>query len=447
MQRLVSALLEDAGYDVRSFASAEECLTSLASVLPDAICLDISMPGMNGLEALERIRSHHRMLPVVMLTADTNVDTVVSAMNLGAYDYVPKPIEHAKLVTTMRNAVEHARLSLRLAHLEREADGRGYSRLIGQSPAMRRLFRQLDRLSSSDITVLIHGESGSGKELVARAIHENSGRARGPFVALNCAAIPDSLQEAELFGHEKGAFTGAAARRLGRFEQADGGTIFLDELAELTPAAQAKLLRVLQERVFTRVGGNQEVRTDFRLLAATHRSLPELVKAGSFREDLFFRIAVYELEIPPLRARGDDILLLAQHFVEEIAPPERRPILSPELLAVLRAYEWPGSVRELRNAIERALVTSDGVLRLEDLPERIRQCSPRPRQETLMRSQMIAAIDASGRALSLQEIERQAIELALERHDGNPTRAAEELNIGRATMYRKMKDLLPPGGG
>jgi DNA-binding NtrC family response regulator len=337
---------------------------------------------------------------------------------------------------------------------------------VGDSPSMRQLFRQMDRVAASEITVLIHGESGTGKELVARAIHEASGRARGPYVTLNCAAIAESLQESELFGHEKGSFTGAEQRRIGRFEQADGGTLFLDEVAELSPALQAKLLRVLQERRFQRVGGTTEIQSDFRLIAATHRNLGDEVRAGRFREDLFFRIAVLELEIPPLRDRGDDVLLLSRSFLREISQQERggAPItLAPSARSALLRYDWPGNVRELQNALHRGYVLSGGdTIRARDLPERILaggyEESPSAelpsvpdRPVGLLRGGPAAPLNGAGMGhgapsaaagagvSSLDEVEREAIRLALERCHWNLSEAGRQLGIGRTTLYRKIK--------
>ncbi len=455
--QLVAFWLEGVGYSVRPFASGEACLAALGTLMPDVVCLDISLPGMSGLDALARIRANHRLLPVVMMTGDTSVNTVVAAMNLGAYDYLAKPIQQAKLITTLRNAVEHARLQVRLTHLEREAEGRGYPNIIGKSEAMKRLFRQMDRVAASDITVLIHGESGSGKELVAQAIHETSGRAKGPFVALNCAAIPETLQESELFGYERGAFTGAAARRMGRFEQAHGGTFFLDEVAELSPALQAKLLRVIQERSFTRIGGNEEIHSDFRLLTASHKRLHEQVERGLFREDFYFRVAVFELDVPPLRARGDDVVLLAHHFMHTFARElKSNPSLAPESLSLFRAYEWPGNVRELQNAIHRAMVVCDDIIKPQDLPSRVRASeyqvgqatveseavvAPQGHSNAARTGESIATHHPSGEPLSLEEIEVEAIRLAMARNGDAVGKVVKELGIGRTTLYRKLKRL------
>jgi DNA-binding NtrC family response regulator len=298
LRTLVERWLQLAGFESSTFSDGDSCLQALTEELPAVILLDVNMPGMDGMEVLERIRTHNPLVPVIMLTADDAVESVVKAMKMGAWDYLAKPLDRTKLLTTLRNAEERYQLNGRVAQLEREVQGRGYAGIVGTSAPMQHIFRQLDRLSRSDVSVLIHGESGTGKELVARALHTSGTRSKGPFVAVNSAAIPESLMESELFGHEKGSFTGALNRRIGRFEEANNGTIFLDEIGELSPAVQAKLLRVLQERKFQRVGGSALISTDFRLVTATHRNLANDVEAGTFRQDLYFRLAVFDLEIP-----------------------------------------------------------------------------------------------------------------------------------------------------
>lgn len=437
-------VLQDSGCRMESFTSGEACLEGLSRVLPDVVCLDLSLPGIDGLETLERIKETHPLLPVIMLTASSAIENVVAAMQMGAYDYLSKPADRTRLDTVIRNAVERSRMVLLNTRLEREAGAVSYGKLIGRSPAMRELFRQMDRLVSSDITVLIHGESGTGKELVARALHDSSGRRRGPFVALNCAAIPETLQESELFGHERGSFTGATDRRIGKFEQAHRGTLFLDEVAELSPALQAKLLRALQSRSFQRVGGTQEIQSDFRLVAATHARLSELAKAGKFREDLFFRLAVFELDVPPLRDRREDVPSLAQHFVNMVSEREgRHPSLSPQTLQRLTAYNWPGNVRELENAMHRAVVAADGdVIRPDDLPAAIRgTTTARAATEERPSTSSTAANSAPAMltTLNIDALEKAAILEALRQSNGNLTQAMKMLGIGRTTLYRKLK--------
>jgi len=444
---LVEAWLVEEGFAVERRATGEEGLDALSNSLPDAICLDLSLPGMSGLDVLGQIKAKHRFLPVIILTADTTLDMVVQAMRHGAYDYVTKPIESTKLVTTVKNAVERCRLEIRLAQLEREVSGRGYAGILGQSAPMKQLFRQMDRIAPTDITVLIHGESGTGKELVSRAIHENSGRRAGSFVALNCAAIPESLQESELFGHEKGAFTSAAYRRIGKFEEANGGTLFLDEVGELSPSLQAKLLRVVQERSFSRVGSSGEIRSDFRLIAATHRTLVEEVRQGRFREDLYFRIAVFKLEIPPLRDRKDDIPLLAERILADLSKKQGdRPVrIAPEALRELTAYSWPGNVRELENALQHGFVVAhEDMITVADLPARVREGALLARRATPGPVPLPREAEAGEvlepEILDLETLERRAIEEALRRTNGNMSEVVRQLKIGRTTLYRKIKE-------
>ncbi len=444
--------LEPAGFTTRVFHDGASCLAALTEVLPDAVCLDLVLPGLSGLETLRRIKAHHPNLPVVVMTAHAEVETAVQAIKLGAYDYLEKPVDRTKFVTELQNTVERNRMTLRLAQLEREVDGRGYPGIIGESPALKNLFRQLDRVAPSDITVLIQGESGTGKELVARALHLQSTRSANAFVPLSCAAVPESLQESELFGHEKGAFTGATSRRLGVFERAHGGTVLLDEIGELTGALQAKLLRVLQERSFQRVGGAGEVSSDFRLIAATHRDLAEEVRRGRFREDLYFRVAVIELDVPPLRERRSDIPILATHFLRQFTRKKGSPKLdlSRESLDLLAAYSWPGNVRELQNAIERAVVVAQGrTVRPTDFPSRLRSgettgTRSAPAGFDRDTSPESSATDSESQPAqppvqTLDEIERDAIIAALARHNGNISQVVRELGIGRTTLYRKLK--------
>jgi len=477
LRTLIGGWVEAAGFRPVELESGEACLAALPTETPAAVLLDLSMPGMGGAAALDRIRSHHRHLPVIVLTATKDVDTVVDLMRRGAYDFLPKPVDRTKLVTTLVNAMEKHAMAMRLATLEREAEGRTIPGFVGASPAMRELYRQIDRVAASDISVYIHGESGTGKELVARAIHDRSGRSGSPFIALNCAAIPESLQESELFGHERGAFTGAAQRRVGCFEQVSGGTLFLDEVAELSPGAQSKLLRVLQQRTIQRVGSSQEIEVDFRLLAATHQDLAAAVQAGRFREDLFYRIVVFELELPPLRERAGDVELLARHFVAQAgkALAGREVGISPQALDALQRYGWPGNVRELQNVCQRAAVTCEGdSIVPTDLPPRVCQAVAIPRPVAPAAEPAVAAPPApvptvgtvvtglapvlghlvpeteelpapaaspsAPAALTLSGMERNAIVEALQRAGGNRARVSRELGIGRTTLYRKLKE-------
>jgi DNA-binding NtrC family response regulator len=455
---LITRWLERDGFEVESFETAEACLAAFAHTIPDAICLDLELPGMNGIEALGAIAERAPHLPTVVLTATREVETVVRAMQAGAYDYIAKPPEREKLAGLMQRAVEKHRAARSVVHTGNEASRAHAGRMLGQSPVMKRFFGELDRVAMSDITVLVHGESGTGKELVAQALAEQSARNGAPFISLNCAAIPESLQESEFFGHEKGAFTGALAMRKGRFELAHGGTLFLDEVAELSLPLQAKLLRVLQEKTFQRVGGNQVIRSDFRLVAATHRDLSALVVAGTFRQDFFLRLALFELDVPPLRAREGDVLLLAQKFLSDYAGG-RSFRLAPETSAVMQSYLWPGNVRELQNAMQRAVVVcEDGVVRLSHLPPKVREPSakeasvavvtadpftqtPDPAKVAVASpsSPAVSPVTSPERDLRISALEKQALEDALARCGGNVSEAVKQLGIGRTTIYRMMK--------
>lgn len=467
--KLVGHWLTRAGYVVEVAHTGPEALEALSVTIPDVVLLDVNLPGLNGIETLRRVRQTHPHLPVVIFSADSNVEQVVAAMHLGAYDYLVKPIDRPRLVSTLQHAQDRQELKVRLAQLEREATGSGYPNIVGNSPAMQDLFRQLDRLTACDITTLVHGESGTGKELIAQAIHDGSGRREGPFVALNCAAVPETLQESELFGHEKGAFTGATSRRKGRFELADGGTLFLDEVGELTPSLQAKLLRVLQERSFTRLGGNEHITSDFRLLAASHKRLKSLVDQGKFREDLYFRIAVFELDIPPLRHRGGDVEQLAHFFLEKYSSAFGHGAMDfePAAVGALASYEWPGNVRELENAVQRCLVTAaNGAVTLQDLPASIRAsyvsngATPAPvvdakqpvnspsdgLMEAASPETVVGAIPSNsilvtgeeGSFPTLEQAEATLVAAALERADQNLSEACRMLGISRTTLYRKL---------
>jgi len=443
---VISRVLEREGYGVAVFHDGQSALDGLMLLLPDCLCLDMVMPGLSGLEVLQRVRARHLDLPVIVLTADTTVGSVVEAMRLGAYDYLGKPIDRTRLATAIRNAVERHGMERRLKRLERVVEGRPYPGIVGASSRMRDLFTEIDRVAASDITVLVHGESGTGKELVARAIHENSGRRSGPFLAINCAAVPEPLMESELFGHEAGAFTGAASRRRGMLELADAGTLLLDEIGELPQPLQAKLLRALQERRFRRVGGADEIASDFRLLAATNRNLADDVRAGRFREDLYFRVAVFEIEVPPLRERREDIPLLARHFADELSAGASRPgvELSPEACDTLVRHDWPGNVRELHNTIERALVVCNGgAIQPRDLPQRIRDAGDGVEAVTPAGTGGTASWPGADGVLEIAELERRAIAEALRRTGGNHARAAQLLGLSRATLYRKLKQIGP----
>ena len=369
---------------------------------------------------------------LILLTAYGNIETAVEAMKRGAYDFLAKPVDLDRLDLLLRRALAERRLGAENRRLKEQLDSKhGFENIIGTSPAMREVFETIRQAAPTRATVLIQGESGTGKELVARALHQCSPRREGPFVPVHCAALAPTLLESELFGHEKGAFTGAVERRRGRFEMADGGTLFLDEIGEIDASLQVKILRVLEERKFERVGGTETLSVDVRLIAATNRDLRKKVAEGSFREDLFYRLYVVNLTVPPLRERDGDVVLLAQHYLKALAAENGKKTrsITPEAMDALAAYSWPGNVRELRNVIERMVVLGTGErLDVRDLPAAVRESSAGPAAGTAQ----------AGRVL--RDAERQLIEDALRRHKGNRTKAAQELGISRRTLHRKLNE-------
>jgi DNA-binding NtrC family response regulator len=430
---LVSDLGEH-GFTVTARTSAKAALEAVAPGAFDAVVTDLNMPGMNGLELCRAIAGEDPEVPVIVITAFGSIETAVAAIRGGAYDFVTKPLDVEALALAVDRAIQHRTLRDEVKRLRRAVDeSRRFGALLGTSPAMRRVYDLLDRIGDSNATVLVTGETGTGKELVARALHERGRRRAGAFVAVNCAALPEPLLESELFGHVRGAFTDAHAARKGLFMQATGGTLFLDEIGELPPALQAKLLRALQTRKVRPVGGNDEVPFDVRLIVATNRDLDSAVEEGRFREDLFFRVNVIQVEMPALRVRGGDILLIAQHFIERYAAQaEKRVVgLAPECAERLLAYVWPGNVRELENCIERAIALTRGeTIGIEDLPEKIRG---------FRRSHVLVSSDDPSELPPLEEVERRYILRVMEAVGGNKTLAARVLGMGRKTLYRKLE--------
>jgi two-component system, NtrC family, response regulator AtoC len=438
--RLLEADLTLRGFQVEWDPSADGALRKLQGGRFDAVVADIHLRGANGLELCARLVGERPDVPIVIITAFGSLDTAVGAIRAGAYDYITKPFDTDVLELTLTRAVENRKLREEVRKLRETTRAvQGLDEMLGESPIMRDLFDQIRRVAGSDASVLITGESGSGKEGVARAIHRNSRRASGPFVALNCAAVPEALLESELFGHTKGAFTDARAERTGLFVQADGGTIFLDEIADLALGLQPKLLRALQERRVRRLGADAEVPFDARLIAATNRDLELDVREGRFREDLFFRVQVISLEVPPLRARDNDVLLLSQHFLQSFAVRSGKTIrgLSAPVARKLRDYPWPGNVRELQNCMERAVALSEHEeIVLEDLPERIRNHQPAP----------VGTSSISETPLvSLQEMEKRHIRNVLEAVSWNKSHAARILGLDRKTLYRRIEGIEAPG--
>jgi DNA-binding NtrC family response regulator len=424
--------------DVLTAESGDRALALLGTEEVDILLSDVRMPGMDGLTLLQRARARHPELVSILLTAYGNVELAVEAMKAGAYDFLMKPVNLDHLDMLLQRALRSRDIEAENQQLREQLNDKfGLENLIGNAPVMQVMFDMIRQASPTQATVLVQGESGTGKELVAHAIHRLSTRAKGPFIAVHCAALSDTLLESELFGHEKGAFTGAASRRKGRFELADGGTLFLDEISEISPAVQVKLLRVLEERRFERVGGDTPVDVDIRLIAATNRNLRAWVDEGKFREDLFFRLDVVNITLPPLRERLDDIPVLCSHFIREFAAKNGRTIegITPDAVAHLAAYRWPGNVRELRNTIEKMVVLSRGDrLTARDIPPNIRS---EVRPAATLASHTVSATLVPANA-SLADTERAMILKAIEQQGGNRTKAAEALGISRRTLHRKL---------
>jgi len=414
--------IED-GYDVGRAENAKNALLMLESRKFDIILADIKMPGMDGMEMHRRIRALNKDTIVIIMTAFASVDTAVQALKDGAYDYVTKPFDPDDLSHLIRNAAtqillkaENEALKMKVSTLEDIGD------LIGQSEAILKVLKQVESVAQSNSSVIITGESGTGKELVARAIHSNSPRKYFPLISVHCGALTESLLESELFGHEKGAFTGAMFNRKGRFEMADGGTIFLDEIATISSKMQVELLRVLETKSFVRVGGNKEISSDFRVICATNRDLKGMVKSGNFREDLFYRLNVVNIAIPPLRERTEDIPLLVNHFIAKYCTSMSRDLITiePAALKHLENFEFPGNVRELENMIERAIVIGNGrEIKLRDLP--------------MGKEAINSSVE------SLDELEKRHVEMILNKYSWNVSRSAKALNVDRVTLYNKIK--------
>lgn len=421
------------GYEVTWLTDARQALESLRQHPYDAVLTDLRMPDMNGIEFCQQIKRDDLEIPVVVMTAFGSFEAAVSAIRAGAFDFVTKPLDMEILDIALRRAVHNSRLRQQVDQLKETVEQlQPFGQLLGESPVMQRLYKQLRRVAAFDATVLVTGESGTGKELAARSIHENSARRDKPFVAINCAALPESLMESELFGHVPGAFTGADKKHDGLFVRANGGTLFLDEIGEMSLAMQPKLLRALEENCVRPVGGGKEIPFDARLVAATNRDLQAAVDEGHFREDLFYRLNVVQINLPPLRSRGSDILLLGQHFIRSFsdkAGVEGKEI-SESAAQRLLDYNWPGNVRELRNAMQRAVTLSDSLsMSVADLPEVMREYQSK---------KMLVGGDDPAELRSLEEVERRYILHVLESIGGNKTEASKILGLDRKTLYRKL---------
>lgn len=438
----LSEILRKFEYSVDSATSGYEALQMLSINLYDLVILDLHMPLINGVDTLKRIKKIDPGLPVIILTADSSIGKVVETIKLGAYDYFAKPLNWEKLQLAVKNALVTKELRREVSRLKGQLKKRyNFDQIVGKSKKMQEVLHSLEKIVDTGVTVFIQGESGTGKELLARAIHFNGPRKNRAFVAVNCAAIPDSLLESELFGHEKGAFTGAVSRRIGKFEQANGGTLFLDEIGDMPASTQVKILRVLQERKFQRVGGAETVEVDVRVISATNKYLEEEMKKGNFREDLYYRICVYPIFVPPLRQRMDDIPELTAFFIEKFNKNYRRRVkaILPRTMDYLINYDWPGNVRELENILERSFLNStDGVLAPEHLPITITSF-----KEDLSTSDsyidLKKVVSLTKKITPLKELEKAVLMQALRLTNYNMSNAASELGIGRTTLYRKLQ--------
>jgi DNA-binding NtrC family response regulator len=426
------ALLAREGYRVEEAADGLEALEKGRAFRPAVVIADLVMPNMDGLELLKALQDDLPFTTIIILTGQGTIETAVLAMKAGAYDYLTKPVDVTRLGLVLRKALERAGIAREVALLRRQVEGGEPPTLLGRSAAMKEVARQVELAAASAAPVLVLGESGTGKELVARTLHDLSPRAKGPFVGVNCAAIPETLLESEIFGHERGAFTGAAERRIGCFEMADGGTLLLDEVGEMHPAVQAKFLRVLEEGAFRRVGGKAEIRVDVRVVAATNKDPAAAIRDGALREDLFYRLNVFPIALPPLRDRPEDIPLLAEAFLRASAAKNGRPLraISPEALRALQQYPWPGNVRELRNAIERAVILCRGeTIDPAHLPEALRRPAASPESAPQLTLPIGTTVEDAEKALILQTLDFAG---------QNKTRAAEILGISLKTLHNKL---------
>lgn len=433
IRKMIALLLKEEGYEVKTVENGREALDALLSFNPDVILLDQQMPVMNGLEALEIIKKNYPDRIVIFITAFGTVALAVDAVKKGAYDFIEKPFDNNNLVLKVNRAVEHCRLKGEVQTLKKRLD-KGRFSIIGDNEGLKQVVLQVKRVAVTNATVLVHGESGTGKELIARAVHTFSNRSEGAFVAINCGAIPISLMESELFGHEKGAFTDAKDTQLGTFERANGGTLFLDEIGELPMEAQVKLLRVLEERKITRIGGKRAIPVDVRIVAATNRNLEEEVGKGNFRLDLLYRLNVFTVSIPPLRERKNDIPLLVDHFITKHNKSLNLSTKSvtQDAMNKILGYEWPGNVRDLENAMQSAMIlATNGIIQTEHLPLRVKGYEQTEWSASEKEREGIKEINA--------QVEKEIILKALKKHNYNRTLTAESLQISRKTLFNKMK--------
>lgn len=438
---LLAGEVKEGGHRVRTAHTAEQALAEIETQWPDVVVSDLKLPGANGMELLHHVKARPTPVAVLVITAFGSIPQAVEALKAGADDFLTKPLNLDHFTLAVNRSLENQRLRERVQELDDRLGDDHFRGIIGRSGPMRTLIVQIKQVAGAAGPVLIQGESGVGKELVARAIHAESPRADGPFVAVNCAGVPRELLESEFFGHEEGAFTGARAARKGLFVEAEGGTLLLDEVTEMPAALQAKLLRVLQEKKVRPVGSNQVRTIDVRVLASTNRTLDDEVEAGRFREDLFYRLETFQLEVPPLRQRGDDIDLLTAHFMKQFTQKMDKSIegIAPRAMKRLAAYPFPGNVRELKNAIERAVTfCQESTIQSEHLPERIRSSTGATRVDQLDLGGLVDK--KNGQLPTLDEVEQAYIHRVLDEVEGNKRRAASILGIGRRTLYRRLKD-------
>ncbi|NOZ68276.1 MAG: sigma-54-dependent Fis family transcriptional regulator [Deferribacteres bacterium] len=432
--RVLSAILKEIPYNVHEADSVENAKAVVSKENIDAVITDLKMPGEDGLYLFEWLKSNYPDIPVIFLTAFGTVDSAVTAMTEGAFFYFIKPPDYVKLKAVLARAVEQKRLRDEISNLRSRLESTyRFSSIVGKSPNMESIFRMVEAIKDSSINVLISGETGTGKELLAKAIHYTSKRHYRPFVPVNCAAVPRELLEAEFFGYEKGAFTGAVSRRIGKFEQAHTGTLFLDEIGELELSLQAKILRVIQEKEIERIGGTEKIKTDIRLIASTNRDLSEEVKLKNFRADLYYRLNVVQIKLPPLRERKGDIPLLVTHFIDKFSQREKKYIscVSPEVMELFHNYSWPGNLRELENIIERAVVLARGeIIGINDIPKEMRK---------QVKNNKITANSVK----PLRELENETIINAINAFNGNKSKAAKALGITRKALYNRLKQVNP----
>jgi len=436
IRKTLEGVLSDDGYHVVQAGDGAQGLEVLSRSFMDAVLLDVWMPGMDGIETLKKIREAYPIVPVIMISGHGTIDTAVKAVKMGAFDFIEKPISLTKLLIILSRAIEQGQLRRENVELKERVEKK--YRLVGNSEAMARVRAEIAAAGPTNASVLVAGENGSGKEIVAREIHRHSKRAARPFVAVNCAAIPEELIESELFGHEKGAFTGATVRRRGRFELGDGGTLFLDEVGDMSPRTQAKILRVLEEKQFERIGGGEKIHADVRIIAATNRNLPKEVEAGRFRDDLYFRLNVFPIIVPPLRDRKEDIPSIADYFVGEICAEhgKERKKVPRAAMERLMAHTWPGNVRELRNVVERLVILSTGPAIGEDTVRRV-LAAESVRAET-PHAPMFDQEDFREAVLAF---EKEFLTHKLRENEFNVSRTAEKLGLDRTSIHRKMKQL------